>query len=83
MNAESSPSTSEKEKSEFANVTRVSSDVEPVPAADVGASLAPLTVTSTWWDAVVVPSLTTIVRLSVAWSPPSRASVSESALFRV
>ena len=64
-------------------MTSVSSWVDLDPAAEVGRSLAPVIVTTTSWLEVVVPSLATIVRVSVTESPPSNASVSESALSRV
>ena len=70
-------------KSLVARVTNVSSFVDLVPAAEVGRSLAPVTVTTTSWLEVVVPSLATIVRVSVTESPPSSEFVSVSALSRV
>ena len=71
----SSPSTSVNEKSLLANVRRVSSVVDAVPADDVGRSFAPLTVMTTSCEADWPFAVAVTVIVSVTWSPPSRASV--------
>ena len=63
------------EKSLLANVSRVSSVVDAVPADDDGRSFAPLTVMTTSWDADCPLAVAVTVIVSVSWSPPSRASV--------
>ena len=83
--AESSPSTSANVKSLAWNVSVVSSAPAVVVAPEVGKSLAPVIVIVTVIDAVLPPlaSAATITTVSLAESPPSRASVSVSALFSV